>query len=817
MKCPKVVINLFAENLRTKAVEIEEYIDDNLSPLNPRQLKRLEIMNESLRSRCRRMRRAWREHDPTVDSEDADCLDELNNLVKSMKNEVAETLEKSYAILQSHGITQNPATIERGQKRRDEKCPDEEQTTIRENGEKLARQNHNNAKPTWTRETSPTPQCAASTKMEENYDGPANERWRALEKNNNALNSGIEEQKRIRQKRCPAEEKRGSSNSKREITGHSTSDDSEAKKPEKKKARKAAVDATLEELVNATLAEMTKMNYERMADKYEECTKTFEEWSEKTGHGLDKREASDLQSKITGLLKERNSMWNESKKALRKETNYGLMKLRHSMAQKNLGDMLSWFEHTEDRKGTTRDKIDGEQVSQSELAKNMRGGRGATKTSLQSQPMMTEAHRQKIEHETAAKTIDEAECPECGDVFSSGKMLTLHTCETESDESDTSITESENSATSSSNNDESRVTEENDQWRAHLNANGTGMISENVALVDHKKETIELPNGINQLYTTRSEQGNVFHIALPTTGLDQYWCMVRADTERQTIDYKGSRLTLRVDKLREIVRSARGRSNAVYTPIPSQKQSERFGIYVSPKMTTHAFVGPFKTTSTNNGGETKAAPGIAFPKIHQAGLPRKILTNWPACLHIPTEAPPPPPDTCETNSFEDRSAEQSRRDHALVQKAPPEGERCCKVATRSPAPAGLANEEDLQQTLDYGSDLQTLINEFTERPPTLLEATALWQTAPPREHVLSQTPPTGGAPHEEGTDNWPPQQHYVSKNVTRNNTSPGDAAAGRRTIDRQRPGPNRPPELETDRRIDGGARHQPALGEARLQ
>ena len=82
MKCPKVVINLFAENLRTKAVEIEEYIDDNLSPLNPRQLKRLEIMNESLRSRCRRMRRAWREHDPTVDSEDADCLDELNNLVK---------------------------------------------------------------------------------------------------------------------------------------------------------------------------------------------------------------------------------------------------------------------------------------------------------------------------------------------------------------------------------------------------------------------------------------------------------------------------------------------------------------------------------------------------------------------------------------------------------------------------------------------------------------------------------------------------------------------------------------------------------------
>ena len=270
------------------------------------------------------------------------------------------------------------------------------------------------------------------------------------------------------------------------------------------------------------------MNYERMADEYEEYTKTFEEWSEKTGHGLDRKEASDLHNKITRLLQERNSMWNESKKALRKETNYGLMKLRHNMAQRNLSDMLSWFEHTEDKQETTRDKIDGEQVSTSKLAKNMRGGSG-TKTSLQSQPMMTEAHRQKIEHDTAAKTIDEAECPECGDVFSLGKMLQLHTCDkinTESDESETSITESENSATSSSNNDESKGTEENDQWRAHLNADGMGMISENVALVDHKKDTVELPNGINQLYTTRGEQGNVFHIALPTTRLDQYWCMV---------------------------------------------------------------------------------------------------------------------------------------------------------------------------------------------------------------------------------------------------------------------------------------------------
>ena len=205
-----MVINLFAESLRTKAVEIEEYIDENLSPLNPRQLKRLERMNESMKARCRRMRRAWREHDPTVDNEDADCLDELNNLVKSMKNEVAETLEKSYAILQSHGITQNPETIEREQKRQEEKYLDEEKSKIKEHGEKLTRQNQNDtkpSKPTWTEETSPTPQCAASTKMEEYHDGPANERWRALEKNNNALNSNREEQKKNTAKAMPSGEK----------------------------------------------------------------------------------------------------------------------------------------------------------------------------------------------------------------------------------------------------------------------------------------------------------------------------------------------------------------------------------------------------------------------------------------------------------------------------------------------------------------------------------------------------------------------------------------------------------------------------------
>ena len=51
-------------------------------------------MNRSMKAQCRRMRQAWREHDPNVDNEDADCLEELNYIFKSTKAEVAETLEK---------------------------------------------------------------------------------------------------------------------------------------------------------------------------------------------------------------------------------------------------------------------------------------------------------------------------------------------------------------------------------------------------------------------------------------------------------------------------------------------------------------------------------------------------------------------------------------------------------------------------------------------------------------------------------------------------------------------------------------------------
>ena len=100
MKYPAAVINMFAECLREKAIRIEEYIDENKTPLKPEQSERLQDMTESMIDQCRIMRRAWRKHDPEIDDQDKDCLDEIDEIVKSTRAKVAETSSKACAVLQ---------------------------------------------------------------------------------------------------------------------------------------------------------------------------------------------------------------------------------------------------------------------------------------------------------------------------------------------------------------------------------------------------------------------------------------------------------------------------------------------------------------------------------------------------------------------------------------------------------------------------------------------------------------------------------------------------------------------------------------------
>ena len=175
MRCPRAVITSFATNLREKAIEIEEYIEETEKPLQAKQRKRLQRMTTSMEDRCHRMKAAWQEHDPNVNKKDVEYLEELNEVVRSVEAEVAETSREAHRTLR----LANEESL-RAEKPRAENS-----------GEKSARRVPDIAKeekPTWTAE--PTPKRGlASPKTAEYHGGPENEACKRFEENNNALNS----------------------------------------------------------------------------------------------------------------------------------------------------------------------------------------------------------------------------------------------------------------------------------------------------------------------------------------------------------------------------------------------------------------------------------------------------------------------------------------------------------------------------------------------------------------------------------------------------------------------------------------------------
>ena len=53
---------------------------------------------------------------------------------------------------------------------------------------------------------------------------------------------------------------------------------------------------------------------------------------------------------------------------------------------------------------------------------------------------------------------------------------------------------------------------------------------------------------------------------------------------QQTVAHPDSSLTLRMDMLGKVVESVVGMESIIYAPISTQKEVERFGIYISPKL-----------------------------------------------------------------------------------------------------------------------------------------------------------------------------------------------------------------------------------------
>ena len=239
MRCPRAVITSFATSLREKAIEIEEYIDENEKPLRQKQKERLQRMTTSMEDRCQRMRAAWQEHDPNVHRKDAEFLEELNEVVRSVEAEVAETSKEACRVLQPQRSGQNPKRTNKEQQNEESLRAEKPRTD--NSGEKLARQEPRETKeelPTWTAVPTPKKGGLASPRTVEYHDEPENKAWKRFEENNNALNSRRQIEEATRQM-SPSEEI-GCRNSKQRATGRDSTGDELAEEPEKKRAKRMA-------------------------------------------------------------------------------------------------------------------------------------------------------------------------------------------------------------------------------------------------------------------------------------------------------------------------------------------------------------------------------------------------------------------------------------------------------------------------------------------------------------------------------------------------------------------------------------------------
>ena len=808
-----MVIDLFADSLRMKAMEIKEFIEDQ-SPLDTRQLKRLRRMNRSMKARCRRMRQAWREHDPDIDTVDYDCLEELDEIVEEARYEVTMTAEVAYAVLAENGFPRTTRS-RRG-------CDDEEQTVM-EQGKAVnvrhgADEAYTHAKPTGgrtrgqesiqqieardnlpLRPTRPETMKPKTRYAESTRRNPPQEKWEVSRGDNNEDNTSQRQLESLQQGRRPTRRQvtRGDSESKRRhgriLSEDDDSDESRAVEPTEKKAREATIKATPVERTEDGARK------KRLANEYREYTEAFEEWTKKTGHGLNRQEAGELHENIKRLLQERDEIWNENQEGFRNEEKYGLMKLQYDMAKKSLGDMSNWIDINITMRAATRDEKDGKPGATADLAKEKQGNNEATKTLSKSQqyPMggletnkgrdgssrmdacdadnnSTKAAQTRTSHWCEfTKWPNQQMCKTGGE-----EAPTIHDSDTSSDgtratdEIDTSsedeTTEERTTGSESSTVDsgeetvtelthdrrygndgiKSQETEDNDRHGADIDAKDVHMVTPEAALVDHREDTTTLPNGIRHVYITRKDLGSAFFVALPKTRASQHWCIIRANAARPTIDYRNSRLTIRTDKLRALAGAMAEEENAVYIPISSQKQTERFGIYISPKMSTHAFVGPFEAPAINDGGGTPAPNNNEVAESRDSG--KRPTTVGRPMLEV-------------------------------------------GGGDRAPAPT-------------YTGPLGTPLNRQNQ------SERALTEEPPPRSAPRESRRDTNGAPP------LPPQlQGHVNEGQTDDGGEIGDAAARRRAIARHKPQPNRPPERTGRSRAAQAALTPPAQGGGRPQ
>ena len=142
-------------------------------------------------------------------------------------------------------------------------------------------------------------------------------------------------------------------------------------------------------------------------------------------------------------------------------------------------------------------------------------------------------------------------------------------------------------------------------------------------IVNQMQDTVRLPNG----YMETGIKGALIQIELPQGNRNQHWRVLKLSTEKQMVAYPKSNLRLPTGLLQRMVKSFKGTEDDTYSPIRTSGEVKIFGMYMSPLLQTHVFVGLFTVTT----GE-----GLATTPTNDKHKPSKRDEDQMSDRHTPT-------------------------------------------------------------------------------------------------------------------------------------------------------------------------------------
>ncbi len=112
-------------------------------------------------------------------------------------------------------------------------------------------------------------------------------------------------------------------------------------------------------------------------------------------------------------------------------------------------------------------------------------------------------------------------------------------------------------------------------------------------VINRRRKEVKTPYGVGQVYIKGNNE-ELTRIKFPQANRNQYWQAIKIGAAPKTIKiHPKSGFTLDRDRLLKQVDSFIDEDDAVYRPVVAPGEVDIFGVYLSPLVRTHVFVGPF--------------------------------------------------------------------------------------------------------------------------------------------------------------------------------------------------------------------------------